>query len=226
MVGTKKPVTLIVGGTSGLGLEMARQMRETHAVVVTGRKPTEEFPFHYFNMGTQLLGTAVRNLISKCERIDTLVIAAGYLQKGVIDTLKPGDIVAMVQTNLTGPALLVREILLEQDVLPNLICVTSTSEWMPRLDEPVYAATKRGMAGLAESLAEDSRIGKTLVVAPSKMATPFWTKQGGDEAGGLPPQWVATQALGQLLYHYVYRHVAILRDPARLEVRKEKKIRG
>lgn len=225
MAETKKPLALIVGGTSGLGYEMAQCLQSSHTVQVTGRNEIEDFPFHYFNMSTKLLSKSVRHLVGRLGVIDTLIIAAGYLQKGKIDELPPDEILAMVQTNIIGPALVVREVLLAQKALPRLMVVTSTSEWVPRLNEPIYAATKRGMAGLAESLAEDDRIGKTLVVAPSKMATKFWQRQEAQVSEGLDPRWVADQALSQFNDTFVYRHVKILRDPERIEVSKNKETR-
>jgi NAD(P)-dependent dehydrogenase (short-subunit alcohol dehydrogenase family) len=226
VVVAKKPIALVVGGSSGLGLEIARSLHASNDVHITGRNPVGDFPFHYFNMGTQLLGKATQHLISQFGFIDTLAIAAGYLQKGTIDQLSPDAIVAMAQTNIIGPALLVREVLLQQEILPTFVVVTSTSEWVPRRDEPIYAATKRGMAGLAESLAEDPRIAKTLVVAPSKMATPFWMREGNDPSGGLDPAWVAERSVVQLKEEFYYRHVKILRDPARVEISVNKTARA
>ncbi len=218
MTESKNSVVLVVGGTSGLGLGIARLLQSTHDVRVTGRHYTTEFPYHYFNMREFFVRVRARELVEANGRVDVLVLSAGFHQRGTIDQLHPDEIERMVLTNITGPALLVHELLRRQKSLPCLVAVTSTSEWMPRRDEPIYAATKRGLAGLAESLAEDSRIAKTLVVAPSKMDTPFWTREGHDPSGGLDPAWVAEQTVAQLNDDFYYRHMKILRDPARVEI--------
>jgi len=140
-----------------------------------------------------------------------LILAAGFYQEGKLDDLKDGDIYMMLNVGLAGPTFVIKMILEQQKKLDNLVVITSSSQFTPRLMEPVYTAVKAGIAMLANSLSLDGRIGKTLVAAPAGMATPFWKGTDKDTKSMLDPDWVAEQILEQLKGDYKYRFIKLLR---------------
>ena len=213
--------TLIIGGTSGLGLSLARLSKLDGPVYVTGRKTLDEsgIIFHQLILDGDNYKEGIDQMFSALPVIDCLIYAAGFFQEGTITDLSSVDIDIMAQVGLLAPIYLIRQLLIQQGDLNEFVVVTSTSEWTPRLLEPVYTATKAGLAMFAQSLSLDSRIAKTLVAAPSGMRTRFWDKDGRDTSEMLDPDWVAGEIMGQLSVGDSFRHIAILRGPMRVEVR-------
>jgi NAD(P)-dependent dehydrogenase (short-subunit alcohol dehydrogenase family) len=220
---------LIIGGSSGLGLELAKRFRDAeHKVIITGTGeslPIEERGLIYYELeiGTNLekLTKQLDELLSSYGPFDTVVYNAGYYQPGRISDLANFEIVRMVNVGLLGAALMMRHILAKQERLNHFIVVTSTSQWTPRLDEPVYTAVKAGLAMFARSLALDERIWKTLIAAPSAMRTKFWRNTDRDMTMFLEPASVADEILHHLSLlcnaDESCREIHILREPMRVE---------
>ncbi len=213
---------LIVGGSSGLGLELAKLLKYESWVFITGRKnPLEPgLMFIRLDLSIQSLNDEFDNLLEKLPRIDLLIYAAGYGQEMLVDELKDRDIDEMLGVGLGAPAKILSRILKKQKSLSGFIAITSTSQLKPRVLEPVYAAVKAGLGMLAKSIALDPRVGKTLVVAPAGMKTEFWSKAGVEKKVDalLDPEWVAEQILYLFYDRYRYKHALILRNPPRIKV--------
>ena len=214
----KRKYALIIGGTSGLGHELGKLLQEKYSVLTTGRHDIQKnLPFEHFDLTAPMIGKMFERVLERFNRLDLLVYAAGFHQEGMIDELGDARIEEMIRVQLTAPSILLSKILKKWAVLPGFVGITSTSEWVPRLREPVYAATKRGFAALAESVSLDPRVKKTLVVAPSGMNTNFWRDKPSIAEKLLDPRWVAEETLRLLEERpYAYRHAKILRDPPRV----------
>lgn len=215
---------LVVGGTSGLGLELARLLAKTHEVIVTGRHDPrgEGLRFRCLDLASGEIGCELDNFLEDLPEFDLLVIAAGFFQEGRIDQLTDQSIDAMIAVGLSGPAKLLARVLRKQSHLPGLIVITSTSQWTPRPDESVYTGIKAGIAMMATSVAYSGVVGKTLIASPAGMRTAFWDASPRDPAvfaTMLDPEWVAAEILKQYLEmgDSGRRHMKILRNPARVE---------
>ncbi len=211
---------LIVGGTSGLGLALAHLLLPNHQVYINGRRdPTERnLTFISLELDSPDLAADLDHLLRGLPALDLLVYAAGFRQEGKIDHLTDADLSAMARVGLLAPALLLRRILRKQDSLGGLIAITSTSQWTPRLQEPMYTAVKTGLAMLANSLSLDPRIRKVLVAGPAGMVTRFWENSSRNTSTMLDPVWVAEQVIGLYQDDFQYRFARILRDPPRVEI--------
>lgn len=222
MEASSKPYALIIGGTSGLGLELGLALTQTHKVVVTGRHdPRQELlNFQYLDISPRsyFLGTDIDNLVQKYPQLNLLVYAAGFYQEGTISDLSDPDIAGMINVGLLAPILLLQRFLSKQSQLPGFIAVTSTSQWTPRLLEPVYTAVKAGLGMLANSVSLDERVGKVLVIGPAGMRTRFWDQNPRDMSTMLDPKLVAEQILNLYEGNFKYKFARILREPARIEV--------
>lgn len=212
--------TLIVGGTSGLGLALAKEFADRgDKVIVTGRsKPSVSFvEFKKLDLSSDP-GGEIDALFKTLPAIDRLVHSAGFYQFGRVTDLSAEQIQEMI--NVTGASLiyLMRAILNKQDKLKELIVITSSSQWTPRKNEPVYNFVKAGAGHFANSMAEDGRVGKVLVVGPSGMRTEFWDNhEPSDLDKMLDKAWVAKQIARRLPGDYKYEFLKILRQPARVE---------
>ncbi len=210
---------LIIGGNSGLGLEIGKLLSQgKEQVYVTGRVFGDLPPkltFLELNITENLvqLKHDLDGMMRELPSIDLLVYAAGFLKKGHISELPDEYIETMVHVGLTAPALLIQRILKKQGSLPGFIAITSTSQWRPRELEPVYAAVKAGLGMFAESASLDPQIKKTLVVGPAGMNTKF-REEGEKERGGLlSPESTARQILELWKGDYAYRLARLLREP-------------
>ena len=215
-----KKNALIVGGTSGLGLELAKLLRKEFSVFITGRRDPYERDLVFTRMHLTLRSwdDKLDELLNLVSGIDLFVYAAGYFQKGLISALFDKEIDDMLHVGLAVPAKILSKILKRQDFLRSFIAITSTSQLKPRLEEPVYTAAKAGLGMLANSISLDSRVAKTLVAAPTGMNTPFWSGTGRDTSALLGPRWVARQIVDLHNDEYEYKHELILREPPRVKI--------
>jgi len=214
--------TLVVGGTSGLGLELARDLQAAGSeVYVTGRRELDEPDLHYeqFDLTAPDLPKRIGELVMQLPEINTLVYAAGYFQEGRVTDLTEKEIEQMIDVGGRGLIYFVKAILDKQDKLDELVTITSTSQWTPRQLEPIYNFAKAGAAHFSNAIAEDGRVGKVLVAGPAGMNTAFWDGIERDDLDKiLDPKWVADEVIKLRQDDYKYRFAKIMRQPARVEV--------
>jgi short-subunit dehydrogenase len=213
--------TLIIGGTSGLGLELAKDYAELgNGVYITGRRDPGETGLHFeeFSLSTPDLPERIGQLVMKLPEVNSLVYAAGYFQEGLITDLTEPQIEEMIDVGGRGLLYAVRAVLNKQGALGELATITSTSQWTPRRLEPVYNFVKAGAAHFSNAVAADGRVDKVLVVGPAGMDTAFWDGTDHDTSTMLDPAWVAAEVMKLREGNYNYRFAKILRDPARVEI--------
>lgn len=214
--------SLLIGGTSGLGLEVAKLLRDAgDEVIITGRKNPEErgLQFQRFDLdlGTEL-PSAVDTFVSALPQIDRFIYCAGFYQEGNVTELETHSITKMLDVSLNAPIWFTRELLKTQGDIPQYIAITSSAQETPREREIIYSAGKAGFAQFANSLSLDPRVGKVLVAVPSGIKTSFWQATKHDTSTFNDPAWVAKQIVEALSIDFEYACVRILRNPARTEV--------
>jgi short-subunit dehydrogenase len=212
--------TLIVGGSSGLGLALAKEFTDRgDRVIVSGRHaPDVDFvEFRELDL-SKTPAKLIKGYVQDLPNIDRLVYSAGFYQDGRVTDLSDQQIEEMVNVAGLGLVYFMRDILQKQGELKELITITSTSQWTPRQKEPIYNFAKAGLGHFSNAMAEDGRVGKVLVVGPSGMRTGFWDGVKHDEMDKfLDKEWVAQQVLKELNGDYRFKTVKLLRQPARAE---------
>lgn len=194
------PVTLITGGSSGIGAATARRLLEQgQRVTVTGRDQDRLARFSRdVDAGDRLLtvvgdaaehtsvAAAVADTVERFGRLDTVVANAGYATH---DSLADGDPTGwrdMVLTNVLGPALLIRASLSAlKDTHGRIVLLGSVAGFV-HTPGNIYGATKWAITGLAENtrrMVTEDGIGVTLI-APGRVDTNFWQPAGGAPTGG------------------------------------------
>jgi short-subunit dehydrogenase len=218
----KSQTALVVGGTSGLGLLIAKGLRDQgYEVHVTGRRNLAEdgILLHTFDLTASRLPERTKELIEMLPTINVLVYAAGYFQDGRVTDLSNQEIEEMFDVGGRGLVYFVKSVLDKQGELDELITITSTSQWTPRQREPVYNFVKAGAAHLSNSLAHDGRVKKVLVAGPAGMKTNFWQgTQRDDLSEMLDPEWVSAKIIDLREGNYNYRFAKIMRQPSRVEI--------
>lgn len=214
---------LIVGGSSGLGLDLARHyVGMGHTVCITGRHDPGLAGSTYIELnmesGSCNLISNIDNLLEKFTAVNTLIYSAGFSQRAHIDELSDANLLQMTNVGLVAPMLLVQRLKNNLDTPLKVMLITSSSQYTPREMEPVYCATKAGLGMLGASLALDKTIGKVLVVAPSGMKSTFWRDSVVDVSGMLETHWVAEKIVELSSGKFKYKFAKILRNPERVVV--------
>lgn len=212
---------LIIGGSSGLGLALAKQLADEGAkVIVTGRTDpkVKTITFKRFDLSAPSLPKRLKTLLHDTPKIDLFVYAAGYYQEGRITDLTETQIEEMLNVGARGLLYSVQALLEKQGTLDCLLVISSSSQWTPRKLEPVYNFVKAGAAHFANAMAEDGRIKKVLVDGQFGMQTGFWRNLKHPEWDKmLKPDWVAEQIRDQLAQDFTYRFIKIHREPPKVE---------
>lgn len=214
---------LIVGGTSGLGLELAKHyVDDGHKVCVTGRHDPDLSGSIYLELDIsgdeQKLIESIDSVVVGFPGVNTLVYAAGFCLRGRIDTYSDQDIMRMTNVGLLAPMLLVRRLKNSLQSPLKVMLITSSSQYTPRAVETAYCAVKAGLGMFGASLALDPEIGKVLVAAPSGIDTNFWRGTDADVAGMLDAKWTCERIVELSGGQFKYKYAKILRNPARVVV--------
>ena len=217
---------LIIGGTSGVGLALARYYaQDGHTVCVTGRHepdialyPRMEYQQLNITDDATALSLDIDIVLRQFARVNTVVYCAGFLQRGLIDALSDAALQRMTNVGLLAPMLLIQRLKNNLDTPLKIMLITSSSQYTPRELEPAYCAVKSGLGMLGASLVRDHGIGKVLVVAPSGIDSKFWEGSGEDTSTMLDVEWVASQVVELSSGVFKYKYAKLLRDPARVDV--------
>ena len=208
-----EPVTLITGGSTGIGAATARALlKQGHRVAVTGRGADRLAAFAASaGAGGKLLtitgdagdahavASAVRRVVDVWGRLDNVIANAGFSLPGNLESHDPEDMRAMVLTNVLGPALLVREALPHLRESRGRIVIIGSVAGVRNTPGNLYSVTKWAAHALAENtrlLVGKDGVGVT-VVAPGVVDTPFWDGRGGTpgEASAMTAEQIADTIL-------------------------------
>jgi NADP-dependent 3-hydroxy acid dehydrogenase YdfG len=191
-------VTLITGGSSGIGAAAARQLLERGGrVAVTGRSqdrldrlakelgaPDELLTLVADSAQPEAVRESVAATVSRFGRLDNAVANAGYATHDDLADGDPAGWREMVLTNVLGPALLINAALPELRRSRGRIVLVGSVAGVKNTPGNIYGATKWAVTGLAENtrlLVTGDGIGVTLI-APGRVETAFWDNRDG----GLP----------------------------------------
>jgi 3-oxoacyl-[acyl-carrier protein] reductase len=213
-IGLDGAVVVVTGATSGIGLATCEAALEAGArVVAVGRRPHPlagtARPDHLLPLALDVrrpedMTTMAERTVAAFGRIDVLVASAGLLRTGpptTVDRLPVEEWDTVLETNLRGVFLSNRA------VLPTMLAqrsglivnLSSTSGRKGLAYDSAYCASKFGVIGFSEALAEEvgPRGIKVQVVLPGPVDTPVWEQNGSvpPPAAMLAPERVAEVVL-------------------------------
>lgn len=161
---------LVTGGSSGIGLEIARMLAgEGYGVTIAGRHEDR------LSRAAESIGGIVHPVVAdvsqeqgavalvrahaeRFRRLDVLVNSAGIAMAGAVDTTTTDELDAQLATNLRGPFLVIREAL---DLLRAagaehgkalIVNLASVSGKQGQPGNAAYSATKAALISLTESV--------------------------------------------------------------------------
>ena len=186
---------LITGGTTGIGLETAKQfLSEGARVAITGTNPaTLEAAIAELGPDVVALRSDAGDVAAQAALaakigeafggLDILFVNAGIASFGPIDQLDEATYDRMFAVNLKGPMFLVKALLPLLANPTSIILNGSINARIGMANTSVYAATKAGLISLARSLSGEliSRGIRANVISPGPIATPIFGKMGFPE---------------------------------------------
>ncbi len=217
-----KRISIISGGTSGLGYEIAVQLvKSGKNVIVLGRNKqkltatlSKLKALTTINIAEALacnIGIE-KNIWTLCDHIiknDYSVeylfnnAGSGLFMKAQLSTTAMID--RVFEANLKGMILLTSQILRitpEEEEL-SIVNIMSTSALLGRAQETIYCAAKWGARGYTEALRTEFKGTKRNIIAvyPGGMRTDFWNVigDGRDTSNFMDPQEVAEKIVNAVL---------------------------
>jgi NAD(P)-dependent dehydrogenase (short-subunit alcohol dehydrogenase family) len=222
----------ITGVSSGFGRELTQQLLQRgDKVVGTVRDMSrikdlsEAYPATFFarNLGVTdvaAIKTMIDSVFAEIGRVDVVVSNAGYGLFGAAEELSDAEIDAIIATNLTGSIQLFRAVIphLRAQGGGRIIQLSSYGGQVAFPGNSLYHATKWGIEGFAESVAQEVAgfgIGVT-IVEPGGARTEF--RYGSAKVANLMPIYDDTPTHAFLKMLNPENGLAV-GDPARMAAR-------
>ncbi len=155
--------TLVTGASGGLGQAIARALARRGASVVLTARRAEVLEPLAAELGGRAVATdlsdrgALERLVAEAGPVDVLVANAGIPGSGTLDSFSVEEIDRALDVNLRAPILLAR--LLAEGMAArgggHMVFMSSLNGKSAPPGTPIYAATKFGLRGFAQSLRQD-----------------------------------------------------------------------
>ena len=190
---------LITGGSSGIGLELAKQLvAKGNTVVITGRderrlaETKSKLPVHTFvsDAGNPADVEQLQKAVAaNFPNLDMLINNAGIMRNlDLTQSRELADVTKEIEVNLEGPIQMVQAFLPQLKAKPNALIVNVSSglAFVPFALSPIYSAAKAGLHAYTRSLRAQLMRSKIRVVelAPPGTETPLFRGEFEKEMKG------------------------------------------
>jgi uncharacterized oxidoreductase len=201
---------LITGGTSGIGLELARQLQQRgNTLLVTGREQEKLDAAQRLLPGLHTFKSDVSNpqdiealyhsVSARFPALDTLINNAGIMRNLNLNQARDlNDVTHEIEINLSGPVRMIQQFLPHLKTRPSALIVNVSSglAFVPFPASPVYCATKAAIHSYTQSLRVQLEGTAVTVIelAPPGVETPLFRGEFAQETRGQKPMSVEALA--------------------------------
>ncbi len=176
----ERPLAIVTGGASGIGLAIVREICTDREVIALGRdaqklRALAGIPHVHPVMVDLADDAAIAAFAAGCERLDVLVHCAAIAVMNRLETADAGAWRTAFQTNVIAPAELTRHMLPAlRAAKGQVVFISSGSAVRATPGHIVYSASKYALRGLADGLRlEEVEAGiRVATVAPGPTETP------------------------------------------------------
>jgi NAD(P)-dependent dehydrogenase (short-subunit alcohol dehydrogenase family) len=187
---------LITGGTTGIGLETARQfLSEGARVAITGRNPaTLEAARKELGTGVLVIAsdasdvaaqkTVAETIAREFGALDVLFLNAGIAELGPMEQWTEAAFDRTFAINVKGPYFLIQALLPVFAKPASIVLNASVNAHVGMPNTSVYGASKAALLSLSRTLSGEliSRGIRVNAVSPGPISTPLYGKLGLSEA--------------------------------------------
>lgn len=186
MIATNK--VLIIGGSSGMGLEVARHALLAGAQVVIAGRSADRLNRALESLGSDRveafevdIGDAqqVKHLFSRVGALDHLVITAAELVYGPIQELTENDLMKAVRSKFLGPVFAIQECTQHIRTGGSITLTSGIAARRPMIGGSMAAALNSGLEGLGRAMAIELAPVRVNVISPGWTDTPIWDGMPG-----------------------------------------------
>jgi len=187
---------LITGGTSGIGLEAAREfLNEGARLAITARsqESLEAARKELGNDGVLLIASnagdaqgqkqVAETIREEFKRLDILFVNAGIAEMGPLEKWDEAAFDRSFDTNFKGPFFLIQALLPVFNNPASIVLMTSINSHIGMPNSSVYGATKGALLSLSRTLSGEliSRGIRVNAISGGPIATPLYGKLGMGE---------------------------------------------
>ena len=194
---------LLTGGTSGIGMELARQLlARGNTVIITGRDEARLEGAKAVLPGVHTFRSDVsnpadiealhRHVTAEFPALNMLINNAGIMRRLNLTEISDDitDVTREVVTNLQGPIQMVQQFLPHLKAQPRaaILNVSSGVAFLPLPISPIYCAAKSGLHFYTMSLRAQLKYTdvKVFELCPPATSTPLLDHFPADDMGGVP----------------------------------------
>lgn len=213
----EQPVMVITGGSSGIGAA-TKAIFEAKGYRVYDLSRRSEYACDVTQR--EQIDAALAKIRKESERIDVVIVNAGYGISGPIETAKSEDIKRQMEVNFLGAVNTTQAVLpiLRKQGFGRILFTSSVAAILPIPYQSFYSASKAAINAFALALANEVREWdiKVAVLMPGDVKTGFTAaRKKGEEDSGLYPhakkaveamekdeqRGLRPESMAQILYH-------------------------
>ena len=185
-------IAVITGGSSGIGLATAKELKQNGARVVIVGRNAEAVNKAASELGGDTLGVtadvlhiadierAFQTIREQTGRVDILFVNAGIARFAPVADATEAMFDAITDTNFKGAYFTIHSALPLMPDGASIVLTSTTAVHFGMLGASIYAAGKAALNSLAKTLAIElaSRRIRINVISPGPIATPIFDKMG------------------------------------------------